>query len=653
MKKRIIIGLLALCAMALSGCNKQPDPFIFGADISWVPQDEARGTIFSDEGEEKDILAILKEHGFNYIRLRLFVDPTAPRGYSRDGFCGLESTMTMAERIKEADMKFLLDFHYSDTWADPDKQYKPSAWEGLTGEALDNALYEYTKEVLTAMKERGVAPNMIQLGNEIDHGMVWPEGRINDNSTPENWDAFANLYKAGQRAAREVLPEAELMLHLAIGGQNNLCRRVIDNLTQRGAEFDIIGLSYYDQWHGTFDDLKFNLRDLAERYGKPLTVCEYNGPNIERINDIVRSVPDGMGIGTMFWEPTRRNLFSHGETTEMIDIYPALAARYADPRTQPNDSEVFDRTFEFDEPMIGADISWVDQQESRGTKFSDEEGERDVLEIMKSKGFNWIRLRLFVDPTSENGYSAEGFCGTERTLMMAKRIKEAGMKFLLDFHYSDNWADPGKQFKPAAWEHMNGSQLEGTVYNYTRDIIEQLIAQGTTPDMVQIGNEINHGMLWPSGKVENSSYMSLGVILRCASAGVRAADPNIKVMLHTACGGQNEESVAFFDKIIAQDVVFDVIGQSYYPKWHGTLDDLRNNLTDLAARYGRPIVVVEYQDHKREVNEVVGSLPDGMGVGTFIWEATSPMWGGLFDRNGMVTDSMSLYPDIKSLYSLK
>ena len=652
MKKLSTLTLFALCVVAgLVSCTARPDPFILGADISFVPQEEARGTVYYDGDRQKDILEILKDYRFNYIRLRIFVDPAAPGGYSKEGFCDLEHTLAMARRIKAAGLEYLLDFHYSDTWADPDKQFKPSSWEGLSGRELDRALYDHTKAVLTRLKNEGVAPDMVQIGNEIDHGMVWPDARIDDNTDSEGWDAFCNLYKAGQAAVEEVLPDARIMLHLALGGQNALCRRFLDNMIQRGARFDIIGLSYYDQSHGTFDDLKANLHDLAARYGLPLSVCEYAGPNIAKINDIVRSVPGGLGIGTMFWEPTYRNLITKGRTTDMIAVYKEIAERYADPASQPCDTAVYRRSVDFGEPVIGADISWADQQEQRGTAFSDGQGTREVMEILSGNGFNWIRLRLFVDPASPIGYSKEGFCDLEHTLAMAKRIKKAGMKFLLDFHYSDNWADPQKQIKPAAWERMHGARLEGQVYYYTRETIERFIAEGVTPDMVQVGNEINNGMLWPSGAIDDGSYLSLAVLLRVASSAVRAADPGIKIMLHTACGGQNEESVRFFDSMIAQDVVFDVIGQSYYPKWHGTLDDLRGNLTDLAARYRRPIVVVEYQDCKREVNEIVASLPDGLGLGSFIWEATSPQWGGLFDRKGHTTEAMALYPEMKALYT--
>jgi arabinogalactan endo-1,4-beta-galactosidase len=646
--KSVNITLLLLIGFAFSKCEKSEPPHSIGADISFVPQIEARGSFFYDEnGAEKDIFEILSDHHFDNIRLRIFVDPEAPKGYSEKGFCDLKNTVVMAKRIKAAGMKFTLDFHYSDTWADPDKQYKPSAWEGLTGEALEDKLYEYTKEVLTTLKREDVAPDVVQVGNEISHGMVWPDGKLMDYATEENWKTLMGLYKAGQKAVREVLPDANLMIHLALGGQNNLCREFLDKMNQYGAEFDMIGLSYYEKWHGTYNDLKFNLYDLADRYKKPIVVCEYGASrdNIKLINDIVRTIPNNLGYGTMAWEPTRVLFDKEGKPSkEIFAIYDEIHEQYLDPNTLPEVDPPFARTVDIEKPTIGADISFVAQSEARGSTYSDNGEKKDVLEILKDHKFNWIRLRLFVDPTAKNGYSKEGYCGLEHTLAMAKRVKAVGMKFLLDFHYSDTWADPGKQYMPTAWEGLKGSALEGKIYDYTNEVINRFIDEGVAPEMVQVGNEIHNGILWPEGKIQGDSAESLSVLLRCASAGVRAADPNIKVMVHVAQGGDNEHSVKFFDKIIGRDVVFDIIGQSYYPEWHGTLADLEKNLNDLATRYDKPIVVVEYKEHKKEVNEIVKNLPQGLGLGTFIWEAASPRWGNLFDQNGAANKNIEIYP---------
>ncbi len=233
--------------------------------------------------------------------------------------------------------------------------------------------------------------------------------------------------------------------------------------------------------------------------------------------------------------------------------------------------------------MLGADISFLPQLESRGMKFSDKGMEKDIFEILKDHKFNYIRLRIFNDPAADSGYSPKkGFCD-EHTKAMAKRIKAAGMKFLLDFHYSDTWADPGKQFKPSAWKGYNFEELKDAIRSYTKDVLLALKAQGTLPDIVQVGNEINSGIIWPDGKASNMD--TLTQFLKAGIAGVNDVDPSINIMLHIVCGGQNKKSRYFFDNMISYGIDFDIIGQSYYPKWHGTLDSLKDNLTDLAKRY--------------------------------------------------------------------
>ncbi|HEY6503212.1 MAG TPA: beta-galactosidase GalA [Chitinophagaceae bacterium] len=298
--------------------------------------------------------------------------------------------------------------------------------------------------------------------------------------------------------------------------------------------------------------------------------------------------------------------------------------------------------------MIGADISFLPQLEDRGMKFSDNGTEKDAITILKDHGFNYVRLRIFNDPARDSGYSPKkGFCDLEHTKQMAKRVKAAGMKLLVDFHYSDYWADPGKQYKPAAWRSLTFEELKKAVYDYTKKVIQELKDQGTTPDMVQIGNEINHGIIWPEGNVSNLD--SLAQLLNAGTAAVKAVDPSVIMMLHVALGGQNDESVFFIDNMLARGVSFDVIGESYYPKWHGTLDDLRDNLSDLVRRYGKDVIVVEYSALKNEVNKIAFELPGGKGKGTCIWEPLNT-WEKVFDNNGKSNDLMKLYDEISKRY---
>jgi beta-galactosidase len=221
------------------------------------------------------------------------------------------------------------------------------------------------------------------------------------------------------------------------------------------------------------------------------------------------------------------------------------------------------------------------------------------------------------------------------------------MKLLLDFHYSDYWADPGKQYKPAAWRGLNFSDLKQALYDYTKEVITALKSQGTTPDMVQIGNEVNHGIVWPEGYVSNID--SLAQLIKAGTAAVKSVDPSIIMMLHIALGGQNEESVFFVDQMISHGVHFDVLGQSYYPKWHGTLADLENNLNDMVRRYGKDVILVEYSQRKPEVHKIVFELPNGKGKGTCIWEPLNT-WESVFDRQGKSNELLKMYDEFSKNY---
>lgn len=299
--------------------------------------------------------------------------------------------------------------------------------------------------------------------------------------------------------------------------------------------------------------------------------------------------------------------------------------------------------------IMGADISFIPQLEAEGHKFYDNGVSKDPFIILKDHGFNYVRLRIFNDPKADSGYSAKGYCGLEDTKKMALRIKEAGMGFLLDFHYSDNWADPGKQYKPAAWRSLNNEQLQDSIKAFTRLTLLALKKQGTLPDMVQVGNEINHGILWPDGRVKNLD--ALAGFLKAGINGVRSVSGNIRVILHIACGRQNAESRYFVDNMLKRGVNFDIIGESYYPEWHGTPDSLRNNLTDLNTRYKQDVIVVEYSQRKREVNDIAFSLPGNKVKGTFIWEPFS--WGETFvDKQGNTNGHMTTYDSISKQYHI-
>lgn len=245
--------------------------YIKGMDISSLDEIEKLGAKFYDNGEEGGLIEILKRYGTNYIRLRLWNDPKSPDGKPYGaGNTDYAATLRMAKRVKAAGLGFLLDFHYSDFWADPGKQRKPKAWEGLGVAQLEQAVYDFTRRMMLGFIEEGAAPDMVQVGNELSNGLLWPEGQV------PHYDNIARFVSAGIRAVKETHPAAKIMIHLDNGGNNALYREWFDQYINRnnGEDFDIIGISYYPFWHGTLDDLANNMNDIAVRFGKELVIAE-------------------------------------------------------------------------------------------------------------------------------------------------------------------------------------------------------------------------------------------------------------------------------------------------------------------------------------------------------------------------------------------
>ncbi len=295
--------------------------------------------------------------------------------------------------------------------------------------------------------------------------------------------------------------------------------------------------------------------------------------------------------------------------------------------------------------MLGADVSSVQRSLDLGQKYYNASGtQQDLLTILKSVGVNHIRLRIWNNPIS-------GYNNKTKVLAYAKAVKAAGLKLMVDFHYSDTWADPGKQYKPAAWSSHGISQLQTDVYNYTYDVCNSLKAQGTTPDSVQIGNEITNGMLWDDGKIVNNDFTNLSLLLKAGYKAIKACNSKTQVVLHIDKGGDNSTSRWWFDGVKAKGVNWDITGLSYYCFWHGSLSSMQSNVADLKSRYGKPVVIVETaypftaDNADSEPNVVTGSAPcsdysatwpgqagnftavqnaarNGGAIGVFYWEPT-------------------------------
>jgi arabinogalactan endo-1,4-beta-galactosidase len=301
-----------------------------GADLSFQSQEEAAGARFTDNGKPGSALSILNDHGLNYVRLRLWVNP--PAGYS-----DLASDLRMARRITAAGDKLYLDIHYSDFWADPQKQNIPAVWQGQDLGQLSATVRQYTKSVIGRFAAQGTPVDMVSIGNEIRNGMLWPVGRI-DWTADTGWSNLTTLLKAGvagARAANRSGHKLLVMLHFDQGGDNAQSRTFFDHMVAGGVPFDVIGLSYYPFWHGPLTAMRTNVDDLATRYDKPIVVAESQyawtlangdslgnsvwqasqqeagypatpGGQLSFYNDvlsILAQVPGHLGKGLFYWEP--------------------------------------------------------------------------------------------------------------------------------------------------------------------------------------------------------------------------------------------------------------------------------------------------------------------------------------------------------------
>ncbi|RYZ00843.1 MAG: arabinogalactan endo-1,4-beta-galactosidase [Chitinophagaceae bacterium] len=283
------------------------DSFAKGADVSWITEMEAAGRRFYNAaGTQVEGMALLKSLGMNTIRLRVWVNPAG-------GWNGKDDVLAKALRAQALGMRLLLDFHYSDSWADPGQQTKPAAWAGLDLQGLKAALAAHTVDVLSALKAAGVSPEWVQVGNETGDGMLWPTGKASAGAA--GMAAYARLVDTGYVAVKSVFPAAKVIVHLHNGWDNALYRWNLDGLRANGARWDVTGLSLYpapDNYALLNQNTLNNMSDIVSRYGTEVMVVEV-GMSWDRpaesaafLTDLIRktrSVAGGKGLGVLYWEP--------------------------------------------------------------------------------------------------------------------------------------------------------------------------------------------------------------------------------------------------------------------------------------------------------------------------------------------------------------
>lgn len=315
--------------------------FIKGMDVSTLIELEKCGAKFYDYGKEGELLDILKSYGTNAVRIRLWNDPYDEDGRPYGaGTNDLETMIEIAKRAKAHKMDILLDLHYSDFWADPGKQFKPKAWRNMSADELEQAVYDYTVLVMNVCKDNGCIPDMVQVGNELSNGMLWPDGQIfNENTDDEKlkgrvpeYDNLARFVSAGIRGVKSVCQETEIMIHLDNGGNNELYRRWFDNYVKRGEDFDVIGLSYYPFWHGSLDALTNNMQDIAKRYGKELIIAEvsmgYTMDDYKEYEKLEDSERKGMATRQELVDKIEYPMTKQGQVDFMKDLLNRLSGVY-------------------------------------------------------------------------------------------------------------------------------------------------------------------------------------------------------------------------------------------------------------------------------------------------------------------------------------
>lgn len=324
----MIVSIILISIFSFAKANAAT--FSCGADVSWLPQMEAKGyKFYDDNGVQKDCLQILKEHGINSIRLRVWVNPSNDP-YS--GHCSKAETVALAKRCADMGFRIMIDFHYSDSWADPGKQYKPAAWQNHNFTQLKADVYEHTTDVLNALKSAGVTPEWVQVGNETNNGMLWEDGKAS-----VNMKNLAQLVSSGYDGVKAVFPQAKVIVHISNGYDNSLFRWIFDGLKNNGGKYDVIGMSLYPEQSNYLtlnSQCLTNMNDMVSRYGKEVMICEVGMDNYlandskNFISDIikkVRSVSGGKGLGVFYWEPQCYNWAGYGKGAWSTNGRPTIA----------------------------------------------------------------------------------------------------------------------------------------------------------------------------------------------------------------------------------------------------------------------------------------------------------------------------------------
>lgn len=381
-----------------------------------------------------------------------------------------------------------------------------------------------------------------------------------------------------------------------------------------------------------------------EEVRNPADIEHYDQVNVSTVSRTAPVLPEKVtahykngksGLVPVAWEEINPSQYaSAGSFTVTGDVYGAPIQPEATVTVEGYRSDF----------VRGVDISTLTAIEDNGGYYLDSNGaKRDLLDILKDRGVNYVRLRLWNDPQKSNGYNDK-----EDVIRLAQRVKAKGMKVLLDFHYSDEWAHPGQQLRPKAWENLSFNELKKAVYDYTREVVSEMKDAGAMPDMVQIGNEINSGVL--NGLKSEVNFDENVALLQRGVDGVRAVPggKEVQIMIHLAEGGKADTFDWYFGELEEKGLEYDIIGLSYYPFWHGTFADVRKTMNEVSVKYGKEVIIAEtsypfsYKNGDAHGN-IIGN-PETLNVGGATFPATVQ---GQYDAIAGIMDMISQVPNQK------
>ena len=662
----------------INGINDQT---VLGADFTHYQQDLGWGKTYYNYKSVKinNLFEFMKEQGINTISVKVAVNPDTSSDAS--ACYTLDSAIKTIKEAKKAGLKTNITLFYSDDVTYANSQNLPAGW---TKDNVVEKATDYTKEVLDTLSKNDALPTMMTIGNEVNYNFL---GLSEDGG----WNGFVAM-----AALSELINEKGVKTALSIAAPDNAedVQYVIEKLGYAKVNYEYLGVNLYADRSNINDYVK-TLRTTVEEKAsdKQLIVSNIKFPRVdntdtasnetqaESIYNLLSASIDESNAGGLIYDEAEYVGSWNGFFNEQGLAQNSLAVfgfaqgwnvdidTYRDPYEYADDTGLKEQRVTFhkisnmsESTIRGVDIGSYIALKNAGVKYYDYDGkEQPLMKILKDNGVNYIRLRIWNDPYNEKGETyGGGDCTVENGLKIGEEATKYGMKVLVDFHYSDFWADPAKQILPKAWQKdaNNADKMCENIYSFTKDTLQKFKDAGVNVGMVQVGNEITKGMAGIHNADNSKSvwkneaqYTILDRYLNAGSRAVREVTPEALVTLHLESPNRSAYS-AIMDAWDKGNVDYDVLGSSYYPFWWNTTNML-NDVETLAKERGKLFAVMEtswvnsYEDADGTPNSIGASYnlhqyeigPQGQvdeltdmyktltshdnGLGGFYWE---PAW---------------------------